>query len=95
MLNNEFLLIQAHHLAERVEKEAGRDPREQVRAMYRIALSREPTARELDTNVAFLNRQRQRSAPQNASVDEEKAMQSALTDLAHVTLNLNEFIYIE
>jgi len=95
MLNNEFLLIQAQHLAERVEKESGSDPRQQVRAMYRIALSREPTARELDTNVAFLNRQRQRSAPQNASVDEEKAMQSALTDLAHVTLNLNEFIYIE
>lgn len=95
MLNNEFLLIQAQHLAERVEKESGSDPREQVRAMYRIALSREPTARELDTNVAFLNRQRQRSAPQNTSVDEEKAMQSALTDLAHVTLNLNEFIYIE
>jgi hypothetical protein len=95
MLNNEFLLIQAQHLAERVEKESGSDPREQVRAMYRIALSREPTARELDTNVAFLNRQRQRSAPQNVGVDEEKAMQSALTDLAHVTLNLNEFIYIE
>jgi hypothetical protein len=95
MLNNEFLLIQAQHFAERVEKEAGKDPREQVKAMYRIALSREPTPRELDTNVAFLNRQRQRAMPQNAAVNGETAMQSALTDLAHVTLNLNEFIYIE
>jgi len=95
MLNNEFLLIQAQHFAERVEKEGGTDPREQVKAMYRIALSREPTPRELDNNVAFLNRQRQRATLQNASVDDATAMRSALTDLAHVTLNLNEFIYME
>jgi hypothetical protein len=94
MLNNEFLLIQAQHFAERVEKQAGKDPREQVKAMYRIALSREPTPREVDTNVAFLNKQRQ-AAARNASIDEEQAMRSALTDLAHVTLNLNEFLYIE
>jgi hypothetical protein len=94
MLNNEFLLIQAQHFAERVDKQAGKDPREQVKAMYRIALSREPTAREVDTNVAFLNKQRQ-AAARNASIDGERAMRSALTDLAHVTLNLNEFLYIE
>ena len=57
--------------------------------MYRIALSREPSPRELENNVAFLNRKRQRATNQ------ETAMRSALTDLAHVTLNLNEFIYIE
>jgi hypothetical protein len=95
MLNNEFLLIQAQHFAERVEKEAGKDPGEQVKAMYRIALNREPSPRELENNVAFLNRQRRRATPQNAGVSEETAMRSALTDLAHVTLNLNEFIYIE
>jgi hypothetical protein len=95
MLNNEFLLIQAQHFAERVEKEAGKDPGEQVKAMYRIALNREPSPRELENNVAFLNRQRRRATPQNAGVNEETAMRSALTDLAHVTLNLNEFIYIE
>ena len=94
MLNNEFLLIQAQHFAERVEKQAGKDPREQVKAMYRIALSREPSPREVDTNVAFLNKQRQ-AATRNASIGEERAMLSALTDLAHVTLNLNEFLYIE
>ena len=94
MLNNEFLLIQAQHFAERVEKQAGKDPREQVKAMYRIALSREPSPREVDTNVAFLNKQRQ-AAARNASLGEERAMLSALTDLAHVTLNLNEFLYIE
>jgi len=95
MLNNEFLLIQAQRFAERVEKEAGSDPQEQVKAMYRIALSREPSPRELENNVAFLNRQRQRATPQNASGNQETAMRAALTDLAHVTLNLNEFIYIE
>ena len=62
--------------------------------MYRIALSREPTPREVETNAAFLNKQRQ-AAARNAGNDAEKATLSALTDLAHVTLNLNEFLYIE
>jgi hypothetical protein len=95
MLNNEFLLIQAERFAARVEKEAGPDPREQIEAMYRIALSRQPTPKELDNNIAFLNRQRQRAATQNISVNENMARRSALVDLAHVTLNLNEFIYVE
>ncbi len=47
MLNNEFMLIQADHFAQRVLKEAGSNPAEQVKTMYRIALSREPTRKEL------------------------------------------------
>ena len=57
MLNNEFTLIQADHLARRVLREAGMDPGSQVKAMYRIAFSREPGTQELTSNVAFLKKQ--------------------------------------
>lgn len=94
MLNNEFMLIQADHFAQRVFKEAGPDPEKQVKTMYRIALSREPTRQELATNMAFLNTQRERDKT-GPEASEDKAALAALTDLAHVTLNLNEFAYIQ
>ena len=68
--------------AKRVLQEAGTDPERQVKTMYRIAFSREPAPRELENNLAFLTQQK---GPAGA----------ALTDLAHVILNLNEFIYIQ
>jgi hypothetical protein len=84
MLNNEFFLIQANHLARRVLNEAGSDPRAQIRALYRIALSREPGEKELTSNLAFLQNRSSRPAGSDG----------ALTDLADVVLNLNEFVYV-
>jgi hypothetical protein len=72
-------------------KEAGNDPAAQVKTMYEIALSREPTSKEIDNNVAFLKKQQAAGA---SGASEDAAALSALTDLAHVTLNLNEFVYI-
>ena len=95
MLNNEFMLIQANRFAERVIKEAGQDPAAQVKTMYRIAFSREPNSREMESNLAFLKKQQEREAKVAAGAGGESAALSALTDLAHVTLNLNEFMYIE
>jgi hypothetical protein len=95
MLNNEFMLIQASHLAQRVLKQAGSNPQEQVKAVYRIAFSREPTPTEMDSNVAFLKKQREYEMNGGSALSEDKAALAALTDLAHVTLNLNEFAYIQ
>jgi len=92
MLNNEFVLIQADHFAERVYKQAGNDAAAQVKAIYKIALSREPSAKEISTNVAFLTKQRDQAIAGGANA--QSASLSALTDLAHVALNLNEFVYI-
>jgi hypothetical protein len=44
-------------------------------------------------NLAFLKQQTDTAAAKNASGD--SAARSALNDLAHVTLNLNEFVYIK
>ncbi len=93
MLNNEFTLMQAAAFAKRVAKLAGDDASQQVKVMYQIALSREPKPRELESNVAFLKKQREQAANEGATNGVQASL-SALTDLAHVTLNLNEFVYI-
>jgi hypothetical protein len=54
LFNNETFLLQAKHLAERVQREAGADPARQVRLLYRIAYSREPADRELGQALDFL-----------------------------------------
>jgi hypothetical protein len=95
MLNNEFMLIQADHFAQRVFKEAGKNPEEQVKAMYAIALSRAPTRSELENNVEFLKKQQESEMTGSGALSQDKAALAALTDLAHVTLNLNEFAYIQ
>jgi hypothetical protein len=94
LLNNEFMLLQAKYFADRVWKTAGANPEKQVSEMYRIAFSREPAASEMRQNVAFLQKQAELAAAGNAAGG-ESAARSALGDLAHVTLNLNEFVYIK
>jgi hypothetical protein len=91
LLNNEFVLIQAHHFAERVLREAGGNPAKQILALYRIAFSREPAQKEMDQSMAFLRKQRDYHATRASGSDPVLA---ALTDLAHVMLNANEFVYI-
>ncbi|MCW5983287.1 MAG: DUF1553 domain-containing protein [Bryobacteraceae bacterium] len=89
LLNNEFVLIQARHLASRVLREGGGDDG-RVRALYRIALSREPSPKESAGAQAFLRQQRDGyAAPGAADPDLQ-----ALAALAHVMLNANEFVYI-
>ena len=82
LLNNEFMLIQAGHFADRVWNAAGADAEKQVREMYRIAFSREPSASEMRANLTFLEKQTSTAGAR-----------SALGDLAHVVMNLNEFVY--
>ncbi len=89
LLNNEFVLLQAEHFAERVMRESGAGPRAQIGRLYRIALSRAPSAKELDRSLAFFEKQREYHAPRTSKAD-----LAALTDLAHVMLNSNEFVYI-
>ncbi|MEX2262073.1 MAG: PSD1 and planctomycete cytochrome C domain-containing protein [Bryobacteraceae bacterium] len=93
LLNNEFVLLQARYLAERVMREAGsNDPAAQIKTLYRIALSREPGPSELAGQLAFIRKQREfRTAAANSEQDVEQA---ALVDLSHVMLNANEFVYI-
>ncbi len=99
MLNNEFVLIQARYLAERVTAEAGNDTAAQVKLLYRIALSRSPSEKELQGNLEFMKKQREfqvaKSAGSGSGANaEQNSDTSALIDLAHVMLNANEFVYV-
>ena len=93
LLNNEFMLMQAGHFAERVIKEAGADPEKEIRITYQVALSRDPSPSEMRNNLAFL--EKQRAWARGKGANPENQVRSALADLAHVTLNLNEFVYIK
>jgi hypothetical protein len=94
LLNNEFTLLQARYLADRVQKEAGEGEEAQVRTLYRIALSREPSANELSTSLDFLAKEQEFESSGSGESQERGPEQSALTRLAHAMLNYNEFVYI-
>jgi hypothetical protein len=93
LLNNNFMLIQSKFLAQRVLKEAGSDPAERIRQMYRITLSREPTRVELNLNLEFLQKQRQYALAHGAA-SPDAADLAAMTDFAQVILDSDEFVYI-
>jgi hypothetical protein len=90
LLNNSFVLDQARYFAQRVTAQAGSEQDARIRAAYRIALSREPSAEEMAENVAFLNRQHE----YHAGESDGNADLEALVDLCDVILNLNEFLYL-
>ncbi|HEV8131528.1 MAG TPA: PSD1 and planctomycete cytochrome C domain-containing protein [Acidobacteriota bacterium] len=100
LLNNEFVLIQARYFAQRVVHEAGSDIAKQIDVLYRIAVSRKPTRRELEQSQAFIQKQRNYHASRRLGSDSvsdstaDRASLAALTDLAHVMLNASEFVYI-
>jgi hypothetical protein len=54
LFNNETFLLQAKHLAARVQREAGANPEQQVRLLYRIAYSRDAADKELRQALDFL-----------------------------------------
>ena len=90
MLNNEFFLLQAKHFAGRVAEKAGEDSKARVTAAYEIALSRPPSAKEIDMNLSFLASQKRYHEGRNEADPEL----GALVDLCDVVLNLSEFVYL-
>ena len=97
LLNSEFMLLQSRYLADRVLREAGREVGAQVKMLYRITLSRQPGESELAADLEFLNKERVLDAAKvsgSGASAEENAHLGALTRLAHVMLNSNEFVYI-
>jgi len=90
LLNDEFVLLQSRYFAERV-KRVSAEPAAQITQAYHIALSRAPTAKEMNESQQFLANQRahhlQKGAPDPAL--------ASLTDFCNVMVNLNEFVYVQ
>jgi len=97
LFNNETFLLQAEHLAERVQREAGNDTSAQIKLLYRIAYSREASDREVQQALEFLKTrslaaESSSRGPVSTGIDEVTL--SPLGEFAHVVLNSNEFLYI-
>jgi len=81
LLNSKITLDMARAFAARVLRD-GSEPARVVERVYRIALGRPPTGRERELATAFLAR-------------DAAGFDAAVADLCHVTMNLNEFAYVD
>jgi hypothetical protein len=93
LLNDAFVLTEAGHFARRAAA-AGSQPREQIRAAFRLAFAREPSSRELESGLQFVAEQTERLAAAETS-DTGRPAQLALANLCHMLINANEFLYVE
>ncbi len=95
-LNGAFVQEQAAQWADRLCREAGAEPAEQVRRAFALALCRPPTTDELRLALEFLSRQ-QRQIENDAHRSGQpisNARQKALAAFCAVLLNTNEFFYM-
>jgi hypothetical protein len=116
LFNSEFSLLAARHLAGRIlndqepKNQRTDEPKHggagQIERLYRIALSRQPTASETATLAQFVIQQRDRlaaegrpreqlSLPANCPDSADPYAAAALVDACLAVLNSNEFIYID
>lgn len=86
MLNGEFTNGKAQKLAERLRKESPNDLAAQVRNAVKLTTSRTPTDEEVAKDVAFIQ-----SIQKEDNLSEDQAMKM----FCLVTINTNEFIYLD
>jgi hypothetical protein len=93
LLNDKFVRARALDFAQRVEKEAGREPGAQISLAWQLALGRQPSAAELSSGKAYVTAQVQQRSTREAG--KGKPEQLALADLCQAIFALNEFIYVD
>lgn len=94
MINGEWPLQRASHMAERIRHEIPGGDDSQVRQAYRIAFARDPSEAEIRRGQEFLEQARVRHAA-SAAANQPPAIDPALVDFCHVLLNSNEFLYVD
>jgi hypothetical protein len=99
LFNGDFVNRQARHLAERLEREAGNDPEEQIDLAYRLALGRPPTPAERTALRQFLQQESAGLLKESARTDHPvrpgEARRRALEQVCRVLFNSNEFVYAD
>ena len=97
MLNDDFVVEQAEHFAERVVRESSEEALQGwVETAYVLALCRQPSGDERQWCVNLMRRHIDRFGKEeidDASPDD--ASVQALVQLCHVLLNSSEFLYID
>ncbi|MEC9091644.1 MAG: DUF1553 domain-containing protein, partial [Planctomycetota bacterium] len=82
MINGNWTIARARAMSNRLGRESTAE--NQVAKAYRLAYGRDPTARELQDSLEFLD-----------TDSKTKARRNQLTDFCHVILNSNEFLYVD
>jgi hypothetical protein len=107
LANSELTVLQARHLARRLNESLDADDAAFVPAAFEQILSRKPTAQELEACTAFLTRQADLFSGQadaapaatsdlaDASKPAANAALRARENLVHVLLNHHEFVTIQ
>jgi hypothetical protein len=93
MLNDRFVDEQAVQFAARVAGVAGSTGERAIRAAFRLALARQPTAAEIKICSDLLDRQA--AVYRSEKVPPQEAERKALVQLCHTLLNTSEFLYAE
>ncbi len=83
LLNHDFLLAQAKHLAERITRDVPQDETARIEHAYQLAFGRPATAEEIDL------------ARQIVAGGGSQDLAAGWVDLAHVLLCSNEFVYLD
>ena len=91
LMNGEFIAAQAENFARRVLREGTPAGSSSIEHAFRLAFARNPSAREKDLLMTFVERQEQRYA----SADAETRRLRAYANLCQSLLSANEFIYID
>ena len=83
LLNNDFALAQAKHVAERLLREVPNDETVRIGRAYKMLFGRSASGEEIEI------------AKQLLAGANKQGEQTAWTDLAHVLLCSNEFVYLD
>ncbi|MCH2130014.1 MAG: PSD1 and planctomycete cytochrome C domain-containing protein [Pirellulaceae bacterium] len=92
-LNDTFVLENATNVARRIQQMIHEDTERQIVEAWRIVLTREPEPETLARCQNFLAAQQDLYEQENA--EKQEATAQALTDLCHMLLCTNEFLYVE
>jgi hypothetical protein len=92
LLNSPESVRLALLLAERIQKQTGDRPEDQVETLFQLALLRSPDPQERAACVELVNRHRDHHG---ATATQHQSALWALRDLCRAIINLNEFAYID
>lgn len=93
LLNSEFLFVQADQLATHLVAVKEIDRAARIDLAFRMAYARSPSPAEATQSLAFVREQV--LSYESAGQTPDQAERSALTDLCHMLLASNEFLYVD
>ena len=95
MMNSNFMVDYASHVARRIVADGSQDVREQSRQGWRLCFAQEPTAAQSDAAVAFLEQQRAHFERNPIADKQTTPDMAALASYCHALISSNRFLYID